>query len=81
MSYDYPTYPQLSQPFEAQVSILDLLFMVGPDAQHISGPPEAMNTTSFCEISVIRSVYRSSETLAELLERLVAALRSIGGEL
>jgi hypothetical protein len=28
----YPTYPQLSEPFEHGVSILDLLFHTGPDA-------------------------------------------------
>lgn len=29
---DYPTYPQRFEPFEHEVSILDLLFNVGPDA-------------------------------------------------
>jgi len=32
MAYDYPAYPQLHPPFDPGVSILDLLFMVGPDA-------------------------------------------------
>jgi hypothetical protein len=32
MSYDYPDYPQLYPPFDGHVSILDLLFMVGPEA-------------------------------------------------
>lgn len=32
MEYDYPEYPQLYPPFDPQVSILDLLFMTGPDA-------------------------------------------------
>jgi len=32
MSYDYPIYPQLYPPFETQVSIIDLLFMTGPEA-------------------------------------------------
>lgn len=32
MSYDYPEYPQLYPPYDPQVSILDLLFMVGPRA-------------------------------------------------
>lgn len=33
MSYEgYPQYPQLHGPFEASVSVLDLLFNVGPDA-------------------------------------------------
>jgi hypothetical protein len=30
--YDYPEYPQLYPPFDANVTILDLLFMVGKDA-------------------------------------------------
>jgi hypothetical protein len=32
MRYDYPEYPQLHSPFDGQVSILDLLFMTGPQA-------------------------------------------------
>ena len=32
MAYDYPEYEQLHPPYDAQVSILDLLFMKGPDA-------------------------------------------------
>lgn len=32
MRYDYPEYPQLHGPYDPAVSILDLLFMVGPDA-------------------------------------------------
>jgi hypothetical protein len=32
MSYDYPEYPQLYPPFDPFVSVLDLLFMTGPDA-------------------------------------------------
>ena len=32
MSYEYPEYEQLYPPFEPQVSILDLLFMKGPEA-------------------------------------------------
>jgi hypothetical protein len=32
MAYHYPDYPQLYPPFDPQVSILDLLFMTGPDA-------------------------------------------------
>lgn len=32
MTYNYPEYPQLYPPFDPQVSILDLLFMTGPDA-------------------------------------------------
>jgi hypothetical protein len=38
MVYNYPEYPQLYPPYEAQVSILDLLFMTGPQAgQYIWG--------------------------------------------
>jgi hypothetical protein len=34
-SYDgYPEYPQLHPPFEHQVSVVDLLFHLGPDAAH-----------------------------------------------
>ena len=32
MSYNYPEYRQLHPPFDPQVSILDLLFMLGPEA-------------------------------------------------
>ena len=32
MRYEYPEYPQLYPPFDAQVSILDLLVMTGDDA-------------------------------------------------
>jgi hypothetical protein len=32
MHYDYPEYHQLYPPFDPQVSILDLMFMTGPDA-------------------------------------------------
>lgn len=32
MTYQYREYPQLHPPFDPQVSILDLLFMTGPDA-------------------------------------------------
>jgi len=32
MSYDYPEYEQLHPPFDPQVSVLDLLFMKGPEA-------------------------------------------------
>jgi hypothetical protein len=38
MSYDYPAYEQLHPPYDPQVSILDLLFMKGPEAgKHIWG--------------------------------------------
>lgn len=32
MDYHYPEYPQLHGPFDPHVTILDLLFMTGPDA-------------------------------------------------
>lgn len=32
MKYDYPEYPQLYGPFDGHLSILDLLFMTGPEA-------------------------------------------------
>ena len=32
IAYDYPEYPQLHGNFEPQVTVLDLLFNVGPDA-------------------------------------------------
>jgi len=32
MVYDYPEYQQLYPPYDAYVSILDLMFMTGPDA-------------------------------------------------
>jgi len=35
--YDYPEYAQLHKPFEPQVSIIDLLFMVGPNAAKYIG--------------------------------------------
>lgn len=33
MAYDYPAYEQLYPPYDPQVSVLDLLFMAGPEAQ------------------------------------------------
>jgi hypothetical protein len=40
MRYDYPEYPQLHPPYDPQVSIVDLLFMVGPEApRYIWGSP------------------------------------------
>jgi len=32
MTYEYPDYPQLYPPFDPFVTVLDLLFMTGPDA-------------------------------------------------
>ena len=40
MAYDYPEYPQLYGAFQPQVSILDLLFNMGSDAEkYIWGEP------------------------------------------
>jgi hypothetical protein len=41
MTYDYPEYPQLHPPFDPQVSVLDLLFQVGPEAGRYIWGPEA----------------------------------------
>lgn len=38
MDYNYPEYPQLYPPFDPYVSILDLLFMTGPDAARYLSP-------------------------------------------
>lgn len=35
MVYDYPEYEQLYPPYDPQVSILDTLFMLGPDAPSV----------------------------------------------
>lgn len=44
MDYNYSEYPQLHPPFNPQVSILDLLFMTGPDApNYIWNQPHAAN--------------------------------------
>jgi hypothetical protein len=44
MRYEYPAYPQLHPPFDPNVSVLDLLFMTGPQAeQYIVGPELARN--------------------------------------
>jgi hypothetical protein len=32
MKYDYPEYPQLYPPFDPNLSVIDLIFMVGPAA-------------------------------------------------
>lgn len=34
MTYDYPPYEQLYPPYDPHVSVVDLLFMTGPDAPH-----------------------------------------------
>jgi hypothetical protein len=42
VEYEYPEYPQLYPPFDANVSVLDLLFMTGTQAsQFIAGPEPA----------------------------------------
>jgi hypothetical protein len=40
ISYDYPEYPQLHSPYDPYVSILDLLFMTGPEANKYIWKPE-----------------------------------------
>jgi len=40
-TYDYAEYPQLYPPFDPAVSVIDLLFMTGPDAQNFLEPPGA----------------------------------------
>jgi hypothetical protein len=41
MRYDYPEYAQLHPPYDGQVSILDLLFMTGPNAlDYIAAPAD-----------------------------------------
>jgi hypothetical protein len=43
MTYAYAEYPQLHPPYDPQVSILDLLFMTGPEAgSHIWGEGQAL---------------------------------------
>jgi hypothetical protein len=45
MAYNYPRYEQLYPPFDPQVTILDLLFMTGPDAlNYITGTPHFSDT-------------------------------------
>jgi hypothetical protein len=39
LRYEYPEYEQLHPPFDPHVSILDLLFMQGPDAPRFLGAP------------------------------------------
>jgi hypothetical protein len=40
MDYNYPEYPQMHPPYDPHVSILDLLFMTGPNAlQYIRNVP------------------------------------------
>jgi WbqC-like protein family len=44
MLYNYPEYPQLGRPFDPYVSIIDLLFMTGPQApQYIWGSDEPVS--------------------------------------
>jgi|SRR5579884_5303 len=38
ITYDYQPYPQLHPPYDANVSILDLLFMTGPQASSFIRP-------------------------------------------
>jgi hypothetical protein len=46
MQYKYPEYPQLYPPYDPNLSILDLLFMTGPDAMaYIQAQSEGTRTT------------------------------------
>jgi hypothetical protein len=45
MVYDYPQYSQLYPPYEPQVSVLDLLFMQGPDAPNYIWPESDFQVT------------------------------------
>jgi hypothetical protein len=38
MQYDYPEYPQFYPPYDPNVTVLDLLFMTGPDAAQYFQP-------------------------------------------
>ena len=38
INYDYPEYPQLHPPFDPRVTVLDLLFMMGPSAPQYIWP-------------------------------------------
>ena len=41
MKYNYPEYQQLYPPYDPQVTILDLMFMTGPEAlDWILGKPK-----------------------------------------
>ena len=62
MTYDYPEYGQLYPPFDPAVSILDLLFMIGPDAsRHIWGSESATSTEAAQSASSGRSAIASSD--------------------
>jgi hypothetical protein len=43
MQYAYPEYPQLYPPFDAQVSVLDLLFIIGPNSMDYIQPGNTHN--------------------------------------
>jgi hypothetical protein len=46
MQYNYPKYPQLYPPYDPKLSILDLLFMTGPEAMaYIQPQSEGIRTT------------------------------------
>jgi hypothetical protein len=48
MNYDYPVYPQLYPPYDPYVSILDLLFMKGPEALDFIISKEEKNGSGIC---------------------------------
>jgi hypothetical protein len=51
MTYDYPEYPQLHPPYDANVSIIDLLLMMGPDATKSIAAEQGMANVSGRTIS------------------------------
>lgn len=46
MQYNYPEYPQLYPPYDPQLSILDLLFMTGPEAMSYIQPETEKTRTA-----------------------------------
>jgi hypothetical protein len=46
MQYNYPEYPQLYPPYDPQLSILDLLFMTGPEAMCYIQPETGKTRTA-----------------------------------
>jgi hypothetical protein len=56
VEYSFKDYPQLYPPFEGNVSILDLLFMKGPEARRlIRSAPEVLEDEEISEMQVSAS--------------------------
>jgi hypothetical protein len=54
MRYDYPEYAQLHPPYDGQVSILDLLFMTGPNAlDYIAVPVDVPEPEPELDVNVL----------------------------